>query len=151
MTRPTDERLLAIGIDGSYRLVPNTYEGIKLGLDGATLDFLNNGVVGLYIDDNGMLEQQPLNVVASLMVGRPIYGPVVLCGAEPDDEGDTVPPPKEAAMAAIGVCDQWQTVWGGAIALGQDLCVYPNADTIPPPQVFSFTTDAAFARWLEEQ
>lgn len=149
MTKREGERLLAVGVDGSYRLVPNTYEGIKQGLGGATLDFLSNGGVGLYIDDNGMLEDQPLNVPASLMTGRPLYGPVVLCGPYPDEEGDTLPPSMEASQALVGLCQQWALVWEGAVVLGQDISVHPRPDSLPPAQITSFDSEEEFMTWLE--
>jgi len=136
------EPLLVVEPSGHTRWTPNTYEGIKAGLGGATLAFLRvNTAMGYFLDDNGMLTGQPLNVAASWWAGRPIYGPIVLAAPDTDDEGETLPCDPKAAAAMAGFADTWWNVTEQAARLGQDLTVRPNADTIPPPVVVMLPDD----------
>lgn len=141
--------LIAVQTDGRWRMVENSYESIKQGLNGATLDFVTAGPVGLFVDDNGMLEGLALNVAASMFVGGAIYGPVVLCAAEPDRDGDTVAAPPEAVEVFKGVAEQWLRVVRDAARKGQWIVVYADPDTIPPAVITSFDSAEAFMRWLE--
>jgi hypothetical protein len=141
-------QLLACQPDGRCALVPCTYEGIKEGLNGATLDFVRGRGAGFYVDDNGMIDELPLNVPASLMMGMVLYGPVVLCAPFPDEEGDTLPPTEEVAQVLAGMADQWSIVVADAARKGQSV-VFPtaNANTIPPPQVIGMSQEE-FDRFL---
>jgi hypothetical protein len=134
--------LFAIQPNGTAGPVPNTYEGIKSGLGGAILTFLRAGPeLGMYLDDNGMLENQPLNVAASMLVGRPLYGPVVICLGDPDREGDALPAAEKEISIASMLAHAWWHVVNEASQIGQDVRVYPNPDTIPPAQIISLSDD----------
>jgi hypothetical protein len=132
-------QLLAIAVDGTTRWVECSYEGMKDGLNGATISFLVvDEHIGLWIDDNGMLENQPLNVVASLMAGRALYGPAVVSAAEPDDEGDTLPAPERSTIVARGLANCWLSVWQDGERMNQDLVIRPNPDSLPPPTIMAW-------------
>jgi hypothetical protein len=144
--------LFRVDVDGDYRYVPNGYDGIKaaIGLD-TPFDFIViSPDCGYYIDDEGMLNGSPLNVPASLFAGRPIWGPVVLCATQPDDEGDTLPAPDKKVEWLRGLAARWHQVTVGAFAVGQDIN-QNKADetTIPPARVISFATEEEFQAYLE--
>lgn len=140
--------LLRVGEDGQTSPVPNTYEGIKEALNGGTLDFVPGPFdTGFYIDDNGLVNELPLNVAASMMAFRPLFGPAVMAARDPDDEGETLPPPEDAVKAQVGIAMAWRSVLLGAIAINQDLTFRPNADVVPPPTVVGLT-DEAFDQWM---
>jgi len=142
----SEDQLLAVTPDGKYRLVPNTYEGIKEGA-GSPFDFVHSDFVGMYIDDEGMLKELPLNVPASVFMARALYGPVVLCAAQPDDEGDTLPASKRQVDSLMAIARLWQEVVADAARLGQDVMVHAVEATIPPPTIVQLD-DAAFERYL---
>jgi hypothetical protein len=140
--------LYVVDVMGNVDAVPNTYEGIKAALDGATLDFRSFGEVGFYCDDEGMLTQLALNVPASFMFGMVLYGPIVLCSGEADADGDTLPPPDRAVRGLIELAEQWQRVVEDAGRKGQDITVRADAATIPPPTIVGFGPEE-FDRFLE--
>jgi hypothetical protein len=141
--------LLAVEVDGTTRMVRCAYGGIRDGLNGATLSFLRgtNGA-GLYIDDNGMITGQVLNIPASLMFGHPLYGPVVLTAAEPDEFGNTLPSSPEAVDTLRHLALAWRHVVINAASVGQDVYVTADADTVPEPRVVALSDDE-FAKWME--
>ena len=140
--------LLACQPNGDITFVPNTYEGIKRGLNGATLDFLSAGETGMYIDDDGMVDGLALNVPASLMFGIALYGPIVLCAGRPDDNGDTLPASSDAVSVLSGIAGQWNHVVVDAARKGQSVEVRADAGNVPPPVVVGLS-DEQFARFLE--
>lgn len=136
-----NDKLLAVSPDGIVTYVPNSYEGIKAGLGGATLDFVViDESIGYFIDDNGMFTQA-LNVPASFLACRPIYGPVVMAAAEPDDEGETLPA-APAFMKLLAVYAQaWASVVMHATELGQELVIRADPSTLPPPRLYVLDQD----------
>jgi Domain of unknown function (DUF3846) len=140
--------LLVIAPDGRCRTVPNSYEGIKDGLDGATLDAvtLPDNEHCLFVDDDGMVTGLALNVPASLLSSMALYGPVVLTGA-PDDEGETQPPSGRMMTAAANMALCWRRVNLDATAKGQDLTVMANAATVPAPEIVALSNEE-FDAWL---
>jgi hypothetical protein len=147
MTR--EGELLAVDPDGTARLVPNTYEGIKAGLHDATLDFVRpNDQAGFYVDDNGMIEAQPLNVPVSVMAGMALYGSAVLCGPDPDPTGETLPPTEMAVNALTAIAEAWRHVVADAARKGQVIFVYPEPGRIPPARFISLEDEGAFMRYL---
>jgi len=143
----SENHLLAVRPDGHYKGVPCTYEGIKEGLDDATFDFVRTDVVGMYVDDESLLKEMPFNVPASIFMARALFGPVVLCAAEPDGEGNTLPASKSAVSGLTALCRLWQRVVADAVRLGQDVIPHANEFTIPPPQVFMMD-DEEFEAYL---
>ena len=140
--------LFAVRPDAAWRWVPNTYEGIKEGLDGATLDLVQlSAAVGLFVDDNGMIDGLALNVPASMFASMALYGPVVLCGGA-DEEGETQPAIPDAVELLQSLVAMWTAVEVDGARKGQRLHVHADPDAIPPPQIIALTDDE-FARWLE--
>ena len=121
--------------------MPCTYKGIKEGLNDATFDFVHNDHVGMYVDDEGMLNELEFNVPASIFMARALYGPVVLCAAKPDGEGNTLPASKEEVAGLAAVCRLWREVVTDAVRLGQDVFVRANEATIPPPRIVSLDNE----------
>jgi hypothetical protein len=141
--------LWAIDTDGSVMPVRNDFQGIKAGCGGATIDFVRpHEQCGFYIDDEGMLTGQRLNVVVSLMAGMALYGPAVLCAADPDEDGETLPPSLHATAFAKEMGARWRAVTKDAEMKGQDPYVTANADTIPPARIVSWDDPDAFLRDL---
>jgi len=141
--------LYAIDPDGEIIPVASSFEGIKAGCGGATIDFIRpHGGCGFYIDDEGMLTNQQLNVVASIMAAMALYGPAVLTGPDPDDEGNTLPPSADALAFAQEVGKRWRAVVNDAKRKGQDPYVTANAETIPPSRIISFDDPDEFMRHL---
>lgn len=145
MTNPTT--YLAVDPDGSFRDVPASYEGIKSGLNEATLDLvrLPDGQHALFIDDEGMLNGARLNVPASLFAERALYGPVVLVGPT-DEEGDSTPPTAQAHAAFRVLATMWAAAEADATAKGQRVEIVATAETIPPPEIFGLD-EGDFERW----
>ena len=129
-------QLLLVRPDASTLLVANEYRDIKKALDGATMDFAYGpDPVGAFVDDEGLLKGLQFNVVASTFVVRPLYGPAVLAANEVDGEGDTLPLEPHVLRAIEAMAERWQGVIALAARSGQDLALYANADTIPPPMI----------------
>lgn len=141
--------LLAVRPDGTWELVECSYQGIKRGLNEATLDFVSTGPVGAYIDDEGMLTGQPLNVPVSLFLGGALYGSVVLCAGTPDASGDTQPASPAHVAMLRNLAEQWQRVIADAARKGQRIEVHPDADAIPPPFIVAIESEDDFRKWLE--
>jgi hypothetical protein len=129
-------------------MVPCSYEGIKQAMHGATIDFVMGESVGCYVDDNGLIEEALLNVPISMMFGRPLYGPAVMCAAQPDNFGHTLAPPDDAVVALQHLALAWRHVVAGARQIGQEPFVRANADTVPPPKVVAMDEEQ-FSAWLE--
>lgn len=143
------KKYLAVQPDGNYEDVPGTYAGIKKGLGGATLDFVKvSPNIGFYVDDEGMLNGSALNVPASMVARRPLWGPAVLVRGEPDPEGNSLPAEEKFVASLRGLAIIWMMVVGYGRQLGQD--VIPSAanpDTLPPPK-FTSLTEEQFNTWL---
>jgi len=73
-----------------------------------------------------------------------LYGPVVLCAADPDGEGETQPPDELSVNAMLGLAEAWQRVVADAARKGQDVMVQANADTVPGPVVYALPDDWNF-------
>ena len=143
--------LLAIHPDGRYALVPNNYKGIKQGIGEAIMDFtVVNDAIGFYVDDEGMLNGSVLNVPASMYAGRPLYGAVVMAAAQADDQGETLPPDRDAVRILKTFANAWRSVLTVAADLGQNLDVIANPDTMPPAQIVGLTEDFNFGDPLPE-
>lgn len=139
--------LLGIRADATWSWIPNEYDDIKEFI-GNWIDLAGgHGPVSGFVDDEGVLNSLPFNVVASAALGRPIFGPVVLCHLHPDDEGETLPPEEGAARAFINLAEIWQNVLAQASRLGQNLTVLAQPETLPPPQMISLD-DQQIKRWL---
>jgi hypothetical protein len=134
--------LLVVRPDGTTAEVPNSYEGIKQGLDGGTIDFVAaTEELGVYLDDDGISKRLALNVPISCLTGRLIYGSCVVCHGVPNDNGDTLPPTERPRRAALGMATLWRAVWREAQRNGQDIRVYADPDTQRPAQVIGLTND----------
>lgn len=139
--------LLVIYADGNTAHIPNEYEAIR-AMIGNWIDLARgHGPVSAFVDDEGMLNGCPLNVIASLFLGRPVYGPAVLVASAPGDDGETltISPHEMDMIEAFG--SMWGTVLAEASRLGQNLTVLPTPDTLPPPEVITMT-DAQMKAWL---
>ena len=148
--KKSEDRLLVVPPNGQWRSVPCTYEGIKSGLDDATFDFVHNDAIGMYVDDEGMLKELEFNVPASLFMARALFGPVVLCAAQPDEEGNTLPAHDEEEVRGLkAIADIWQEVLADAARLGQVVMTTANEATIPPPVVYHLD-DKEFGRFLTD-
>ena len=136
---------LLVRVDGTTEPIEVGYESIRTAIDN-WIDFITvTKDVGFFIDDEGMLRNQPLNIPVSLMAGRAIYGPAVMTRGLPDDDGDSVPPPKTAVSYIQAVAHLWSHVVAGAADVGQDPYSYPDAATIPPPEFIELPCD-----WFDE-
>lgn len=139
----TDGTVLPCGLD---------YDEIKAGV-GNIVDFqVINDVAGYFIDDEGMLNGSPLNMVASFIAGRAFYGNVVVVGPDTDDEGNTMPiAEQEFILFIIYTAERWAAVVASAARMGQDLRVVANPDTIPPPVVMSIPEGMDILEFLDAQ
>lgn len=136
-----NDKLLGMNPDGTCAALDNNYESIRQFI-GNTIDLCGGwGPVSAFIDDDGMLSERELNVPGSLALGRAIYGPVVVCAPEADDEGNTLAPDD----ASFNMLRDWSAIWqyvvNSAAEMGQDLTVRANPDTIPPPRFISLTPE----------
>jgi len=139
------KQFLAVQPDATYEWVPGTYEGIKAGMRGATIDFRRHEMLGCFLDDNSLLEgEQALNVVAGVMMRLALFGPVVFVAPEPNVVGDSMPCDPETYAAIINLCHIWQCVIDSAARSGQDLTVLPNFETVPPPKFIALPDDWNF-------
>ena len=138
------DQFLLISVDGTITPIDQGYESIRAAIDN-WIDMIQVTMdVGFFIDDEGMLRNLPLNIPVSMLSGRAIYGPAVLVRGNPDDEGDTVPPSKTAVQYVEKMAKWWNNVVRAAADVGQDPYAYPNADTIPPPQIIEIPRE-----WLQ--
>lgn len=136
----SEGQLLAIHWDGEMEWVPCTYEGIKRGLRDAVLDFRRAGEhIGVYINDNGMLDGSPLNMTASILFGHPLYGSVVFAAAYPDAKGDTLPADEEHLRPFRGMARMVKDLHERAAQVGQSLSIVANPDTVPAPTITPIT------------
>jgi hypothetical protein len=87
------------------------------------------------------------NAPASMFMARALFGPVVLCAAEPDGEGNTLPPSERAVEGLAALCRLWQRVVADAESLGQDVIPHANEFTVPPPRIISMD-DEEFDHYL---
>lgn len=149
--RATEPILMRVSPDGDVTTVPCSYEGIKAGLDGGTMDLvvapdLN---LGAWINDNGISERLQLNVPMSIVFSQLLYGPVVISAGEPDAEGNTLPPREERqVMTVIAASHAWRMLVAQATQLGQSLAVYADPDAMPPAQVLAFNSFEDMLRFM---
>jgi Domain of unknown function (DUF3846) len=130
-------------VNGEVKYIANKYEAIKEALNGGILDFtILSDTLGVYLDDEGVLNRLPLNIVASLHAGTPIYGPVVLCAARPDAEGDSLPPAPRDVEWFKQVGERWNRVVVGIMVRGSgDPHTYGSPDDLAPPIILSYDED----------
>lgn len=128
-------QLLRIAEDATTSRIDNTYQGIRDAI-GNTFDYVYaDPRLGAYVDDEGLLQELALNVVASMFVGVALFGPVVVCHGDPDDNGDTLPLDEGSMVAIESAAKMWQNVIDNATGAGQDITVNADSGTIPPFQV----------------
>jgi hypothetical protein len=141
--------LLAVYEDGRTVRVDNTYEAIKEALHQGTIDLcaMPTPDAYLFLDDEGMIKELPMNVPASIMSGQCLFGPVVLVGPA-DSEGETLPPPERILTAFENLAGVWRAVAQDALAKGQAIAVRADSNSIPAPQMISMTEEE-FAHFLE--
>lgn len=138
------DTLLLVTPEGDVTEVPNSYDGIKDTLDGRPFDFVYGAPnVGCYIDDEGLLTGLALNVPASIIMIRAVYGPIVLCRGATSDDGDTLPPDDSLRAVMTLTAERWREVVRSAVAVGQVPFAYAEADTVPLPEVISLTQEQA--------
>lgn len=125
--------LLVVREDALVFTIANEFHAIKGALDGAGLDFAAGTHVGAYVDDEGLYNALPLNVIASLFVHRSLYGPAVMCSPLPDNHGNNVPLDDHTARAIMAAAAAWRAVIDYAAMAGQDITVYSNPDTVASP------------------
>jgi hypothetical protein len=146
--------LIAVEPDGTWQEVPNTYEGIRDGLHDVGFDYLQAGrppqAIGCYVDDEGMLNGALLNLTVSLMVGRPLYGPIVVTGGT-DEEGDDLPPSGQIRSVIERLAALVVNLRVGAHQVGQSLDWPANPDTIPPASILTFDNVEEFEAWTQER
>ena len=135
----TNTTLVLVNPDGLAVEVENSYRGIKDALDDRPFDFVfGNPRFGVYIDDEGMLLELPLNLPVSMVLGRAVYGPAVCCKGATDAEGDTLPMDDEVREFLLNVCARWGSVVASAQQVGQNPFAYACEDMIPPPTIIGF-------------
>jgi hypothetical protein len=94
--------------------------------------------IGMYINDEGLITPDlELNWVGSMIVQYPVYGPVIVCDAEADGDGDTMPPNRRLRQYAEGLAEVVYALFQNAETVGQVLTVHPNPDTVPPPKILT--------------
>jgi hypothetical protein len=134
--------LIVVRPDGTADEIENSYESIKAALDGGTLDFVpSDPRMGVFVDDDGISKRLAMNVPMSCLTGRLLYGPIVVCNAETDDEGETQAPDDRVRRAALGLALLWRRVWVEAEHNGQDIKVHANPDTQRPAEIIELTED----------
>jgi hypothetical protein len=127
-------QLLGVNPDGSLAAVRG-YTEISAFI-GDSFDAARGSLVAAYVDDVGMYKGLAFNTVASIIVGYPIFGPAVLIDAEPDENGDSTLRP-DTRQTAAALAQRWRHLRATAEAIGQSLDVFANADSVPPPVVYS--------------
>lgn len=135
-------KLMRVDIDGTVTDVDNTYQGIRDGV-GGTITFVRvDARLGVYVDDNGLINGLALNPAASMIAGQALYGPAVLCAGDPDSEGDSVPLAARDRKGMAGVAERWSLVVRTAREfMGQEVTVYADPDTVPPPRIVPLPDD----------
>ena len=142
--------LLCIREDGTVSNIPDGYEALREAI-GDTISFVFvDDRLGVYVNDNGMLTNQPLNPAVSMISGRALYGVCVLCRGNPDDNGDSVPLLAKDRKGMTEVAGRWRMVVLSAADAGQDVRVYPNPDTIPPARIIPLPDDWNFGDPIPE-
>lgn len=134
--------LLVVNPDATCRFIPNNdHAALRAVFPDNGFDFAGGLRVGAFVDDEGLLEGNVFNVIASLFVGRPLYGPAVLAAPHPDDEGYTVALDDDTHNAIRTAAEFWRNVRAGAAYIGQDIDVRADQSTLPPPVVISLPDD----------
>ena len=144
MTKP---KLHAVSTDARVYEIDNNYEAIREAIGDTISMVVPNDTLGLFVNDNGMLIAQPLNVIVSLMTGMALYGNVVMIAPDPDVNGDSLPANDVAVHVAVATGRMWRAVLRDAFSKGQECRILPNADTIPPAQIIPLT-DEEFDKWM---
>jgi len=135
------DHLLAVYPNGTILPVHNSYESIKAAMEEATIDVVGlPDDHGLFVDDNGMLNAEELNVPASIFAQMSLYGPVVLCGPT-DPEGETTTPQQYVHDGLMALAMMWRRVVLDAERKGQQIIVRANPDTVPPATVMALTEE----------
>jgi hypothetical protein len=132
MTKPNNQ-LIVIEPDGTYRLIDNRYVEIRNVLSPFDFATLPGSGTGAYIGDESLLTGELFNFIASLVVGRPLWGTAILAAAQPDEDGETLPPDKRVLPMVEGYSTMWNMLWQMAAAVGQVPAARANAGTVPPP------------------
>lgn len=120
---------------------------------GNLLDFrIVHPDVGYFLDDEGLMNGEPLNVVASMIAGQAFYGNVVMTAADPDDDGDTLPlADHEFKHFVLHMAQRWRAVVTSATRAGQVVEFRPNVATIPPPKIVEIPEGVDIWDFLQQQ
>jgi hypothetical protein len=132
-----NKQVLQIKPDGTVTAFPCSYSGISAGV-GAPFDFIGGNGIGMYVDDEGLLNGSRFNGAASMITGRAIYGNAVLCHDTPDSEGNTLPPSEHTRQFAELLAKLWRNVVLNAEQVGQDVMPKSNEATVPAQTITSF-------------
>jgi hypothetical protein len=134
-----DRRFVRVDPSGECKEVAKgSYEAIVEAI-GTPIDFtVLSPNMGAFVQDEGILNRERLNIPVSLLATRAIYGPVVLTDARPDEEGDSLPPPMDEAMFVVRVATAWNKVVVACLAGGTgDPYTYGNPDTLAGPIILT--------------
>jgi hypothetical protein len=113
----TARDLLVVRPDGTHDYIENNYEAIRDAI-GGWIEFtvISDPVpmapegIGVYVDEEGILKDRALNVPVSIMAGRPLVGPAVICSAATGPEGETLIPTAPVARWIMNLADRWHAV-----------------------------------------
>ena len=137
--------LLGIDTTGQAELVENSYESMRSYIGGYLESISSPGPFDMYGNDEAMLIGLPLNVVASMLVQVPIYGPIIVCSH--DDEGNTQPPPSVELVSIKAMARVWEGVYRyGVGVLGQNMDLLAGE---PPPPRFTSIPGGDFIKGME--
>ena len=140
--------LIRLDVNGTTRTIPNGYPSVREAI-GGTIDFTTlTDKVGAYVDDEGLVKRLPMNVVGSLLAGRPLYGPLVFGAIDPDRDGDTCSPDEQTMRWAESIGQRWNFVVLHCSQMGTDPYPYGSDDDLPPPMIIEGDDVDAFWRLI---
>lgn len=149
-----DTKLYGCKPDGSTEEIKNDYSSIREYI-GNYIELAPIGPSsGMYVNEEGMVQNEPLNNPASLFAGVPIYGPAVLIGPV-NAAGDDTSPDPAAKELLHRLAMMWARVYRyGTDHLNQQMLAFANVETVPPPEVYELkdneTFEEAIARLTEQ-
>lgn len=120
-----NEALLFVAPNGEVKQLEGSEKTIEAAI-GLADYFQCNSRVGAHVMRDSITNREEFNHVASIILSRAIFGPVVLAGRAPLEPVSPI-----VSRLVIANCEVWAKILESAAQMGQEVLPRANPDVLP--------------------